>query len=366
MNEKLVIIDSNAVIHRAYHALPKSMSNRGVLTNAVYGYMTTLIKVLEDLEPKYVIASFDLAGPTFRHQTFKEYKGTRVKADQELYDQIPIVREMLEKLDIKIFEKEGYEADDIIGTVVEIIKERNQSSETPCDVYIVSGDKDVFQLINSGVFVYNLKKGLSQTEIVDQKVIKRDWNLDPEDFIDLKALAGDPSDNIPGVPGVGPKTAVDLLQKFDSLENLYKTIRAELPEELSNECKVANPETEYDKLEMKEIVSRCDCKINRYESEIETIAKSLEIKPRILRLLITYNQQAFMSQHLARIDRNVPMEFDLQKVVWGNYDKEELAKFFRQFGFMSLLKRFGVEEKETPKTKKAQEQQEKDKQLKLL
>jgi len=228
--KKLVLIDSNAIIHRAYHALPKTMSTRkGEQTNAVYGFATTLIKVLEDLHPAYVAASFDVSKATFRTEKYAAYKGTRVKADQELYDQIPRVKELLSAFNIPIYEKEGFEADDCIGTIVKNCHEHNDKClNIPADgleVYIVSGDKDIYQLIDGNIFVYSLRKGLSQMAVVDRKVIKEEYNLDPEDFIDLKALAGDPSDNIPGVPGIGPKTATDLIQKFDTLEKLYEQIK---------------------------------------------------------------------------------------------------------------------------------------------
>ena len=160
--KKLVLIDSNAIIHRAYHSMPKNMStSRGELTGVVYGFATTLIKVMEDLKPDYMAASFDLRGPTFRHKEYKEYKATRVKADQELYDQIPRVRELVATMGIPIYEKEGFEADDVIGTI-------SSKNHNDYEIYVVSGDKDIFQLVNGNVFVYNLKKGLSQTQIVDR------------------------------------------------------------------------------------------------------------------------------------------------------------------------------------------------------
>src|SRR3989344_1524990 len=222
----LVLIDSNAIIHRAYHALPKTMSlSSGEMTNAVYGYTTTLIKVLEDLKPDYIAATFDLAGPTFRHDEYKEYKATRVKADQELYDQIPRVRELLESLNIPVYEKETFEADDIIGTITSLIR----NTKYDIRIYIVTGDKDAFQLVDGNIFVYNLKHGLNSAQIVGRAEIEKDWKLQPEDFIDLKALAGDPSDNIPGVPGIGAKTATDLLIKFDTLKKLYEKIESSLP-----------------------------------------------------------------------------------------------------------------------------------------
>ncbi len=323
-DKKLVLIDSNAIIHRAYHALPQNMStSTGEPTNAVYGYTTTLIKILEDLHPDYIAATFDLAGPTFRHEEYTEYKATRVKADQELYDQIPKVRELLDVLNIPVYEKEGFEADDVVGTVVQ-----RTSGVSELKIYIVTGDKDAFQLVDGNVFVYNLKHGLSNAQIVDREVIKKDWNLDPGDFIDLKALAGDPSDNIPGVPGIGPKTATDLLQRFDTLVLLYEKIESKI------------------------------------EQGVEATAKELEIKPRILNLLIEHKGQAFLSQRLATIRRDVPIDFSLDDCKWGEYDKDALAEFFRKMQFRSLLRRFGGEKEEPTKTKT--EVEKKDEQLKLL
>lgn len=330
--KKLVLIDSNAVIHRAYHALPKSMSTRkGEQTNAIYGFATTLIKMLEDLHPDYVAASFDVSKATFRTKQYAEYKATRVKADQELYDQIPRIKELLSVFNIPIYEKEGYEADDCIGTIVKNCHEHNaKCKHIPSDgmeVYIVSGDKDIYQLIDGNIFVYSLRKGLSQMAVVDRKVIKEEYGLDPEDFIDLKALAGDPSDNIPGVPGIGPKTATELIQKLDTLKDLYEELEKKGPEVLS---------------------------------------KEYNIKERIINLLTEHKEQAFLSQSLATIHKEVPINFDLNEAIWGEYDREKARKLFEELGFHSLLKRFGVEESPEKKTKEAKEQAKKDEQLKLL
>lgn len=324
--DKLVLIDGNAIIHRAYHALPKGMSTRaGEPTNAVYGFTTTLIKVLEDLSPEYLACSFDLAGPTFRHEAFEEYKGTRVKADQELYDQIPRVKQIVEAFNIPIYEKEGFEADDCLGTIVDRTKRERESGDL--ELYIVSGDKDIYQLINGNVFVYSLRKGLSQMQVVDHQVINDEYNLDPEDFIDLKALAGDASDNIPGVPGIGPKTATLLIQKFDTLVKLYEFLEA-----------------------------------NSYQLSADSL-----IKPRIADLLKQYKEQAFLSQHLATIHRDVPIEFDLEKCRFGQYDKEALRELFEELGFQSLLRRFGRTEKHSEQVdQKPTDVQKKDSQLKLL
>jgi len=349
MNEKektLVLIDSNAIIHRAYHALPKNMStSKGELTNAVYGFATTLIKVLEDLHPTHIAAAFDIGKPTERLKEYKEYKATRVAADQELYDQIPKVQELLKVFNIPIYSYSGHEADDCIGTISDKFEERNPNQEYKgFRVYIVSGDKDIFQLVDGNIFVYWLKRGLSEAGIINRKVIEVEWNLEPEDFIDLKALAGDPSDNIPGVPGIGPKTATELLQKFDTLKNLYDKIAILL------NCYTANNTT-----------------IQQYNKEVaENIAKELGLKPRVIKLLLEHKDQAFLSQKLATINRNVPIDFNLEDAKWGEYDKDEAKAFFERMQSHSLLKRFDAESAEKPKTKEAEEQKEKDKQLKLL
>ena len=309
--KKLVLIDGNAIVHRAYHALPKTMTTRnGEPTNATYGFTTTLIKVLENLQPKYLVASFDLAGPTFRHDHFADYKATRVKADQELYDQIPRIKEILTTMQIPIYEKSGFEADDCIGTVVEKLKNED------IKIYIVSGDKDIYQLVSDNVVAYSLRKGLNNLTVVDEEIIKKEYGLHPADFVDLKALAGDASDNIPGVPGIGAVTATKLIQKYDNLENLY-----------------------------------------------EQIADATDIKPRIKDLLIKNRDQAFLSHKLATIHRDVPIDFSLEDCKFGEYDRDKLKSLFEQLGFQSLLRRFGTIEKKTvAKTEVAK----KDNQLKLL
>jgi DNA polymerase-1 len=369
---KLVLIDSNAIIHRSYHALPKNMStSRGEPTNAVYGFTTTLIKVLEDLKPDYLAASFDMRGPTFRHEQFKDYKATRVKADQELYDQIPRVKELLNVMDIPIYEKEGFEADDIIGTIVSRLtnkfetlnpkSETNPNDQNPkkltaesskLEAYIVSGDKDIFQLVDGNIKVYNLKKGLSQTQIVDREFIKKEYSLDPEDFIDLKALAGDPSDNIPGVPGIGAKTATSLIQQFDSLEKLYQKLQ-EASEAAETLNQISNIKYQNDKSKLKNI-------------NVEETAEKLNLKPRIVQLLIDNKEQAFMSQKLATIEKDVPINFSLEEMKWGEYDRNKPQKFFEELGFNSLLRRFGEGRTEELKNQKTEGQSKKDKQLKLL
>ena len=356
--KNIVLIDSNAVIHRSYHALPKSMStSKGELTNAVYGYTTTLIKALEDLKPAYLAASFDISKATFRTEVYADYKVHRVAVDQELYDQIPKVRKLLEVLNIPIYEMAGFEADDCIGTIVSKVNQLREKTGENYKVFVISGDKDIYQLIDDNIFVYSLKKGLSKMEVVDCATIKEEYGLDPEDFIDLKALAGDPSDNIPGVPGIGPKTATDLIQRFDSLVKLYETIEAALPEGFMSDLENSDPDT---------FIENCKLKIENCEGELVAIAKQLNLKPRILNLLITHKAQAFLSQHLATIKRDVPIDFDLEKCKWGDYNRDDLQQFFESMQFHSLLRRFGAEPKEAPKTASAQVKQKQDEQLKLL
>jgi len=358
-HKTLVLIDSNAIIHRAYHALPKNMStSKGELTNAVYGYATTLIKVLEDLHPTHIAASFDIGKPTERIAQYSEYKATRVAADQELYDQIPKVREMLGAFNIPIYTCEGHEADDCLGSISDKFEERNpEQIYKDFKVYIVSGDKDIFQLIDGNIFVYWLKRGLSEAGVVNRKVIEVEWGLQPEDFIDLKALAGDPSDNIPGVPGIGPKTATDLLKKFETLVKLYEKIESSLaviPD--------SDPESHNRVSGSTEILRQV-----QDDKELENVAKELGIKPRIVGLLIEHKDQAFLSQKLATINRNLPIDFNLEDAEWGNYDKDKVREFFERMQFQSLLRRFGaIPSENEPKTKEAEEQKKKDEQLKLL
>ncbi len=367
----LVLIDSNAIVHRAYHALPKNLSNsKGERTNVTYGFALALIKILEELHPDYIIAAFDLAGPTFRHLEYTEYKATRVKADQELYDQIPRVREMLTAFGVPIYAVEGFEADDILGTLVEQCLRssktaRQQDSKTakntsdnavqlsscPADelmIYIASGDRDVYQLLNGHVRVLMLKKGFSEAEIFDHKHLKEVYGLEPGDFIDLKALAGDASDNIPGVPGIGPKTATDLIQRYDTLENLYC--------EITEKAKPLEDNFQFSIFNFQAISN---------DSIFKTLSKELDIKERILKLLIEYKDQAFQSQRLATIRRDVPIEFDLESAKWGQYDREKLRALFEELEFHSLLRRFAKGWGDEVKSQVTEEQKKKDEQLKL-
>jgi DNA polymerase-1 len=284
---KLVIIDGNALIHRAYHALPPLMTKKGELVNAVYGFSSVLFKVIKELKPDYLLATFDLKGPTFRHQEYKEYKATRVKAPDELYAQIDRVKEMVRAMNIPIYEKEGFEADDVIGTM---IKQSEENSEhRGVENIIVTGDLDTLQLISSKTKVYALRKGMSDTVLYDEDAVKERYGLRASQMIDYKGLRGDQSDNIPGVKGIGEKTAVTLLQKYQTLENIYAHI-----EEIKGAVK--------DKLERDKML-------------------------------------AFMSKKLATIVKNVPLKMDFKQAVTREFDRKKLVALFQELNFFSLIKR---------------------------
>lgn len=286
--EKILIIDSHALIHRAYHALPPMTSPQGENVNAVYGFASVLLRVIKELEPDYVVTVFDSAGKTFRHKEFVEYKAKRPMVDDDLINQFPKSRELAEAFGIPVLAKTGYEADDIIGTVVEKLKNKKNLLKI-----IVTGDLDSLQLVDDeNILVYTLKKGVSETITYDEETVKKRFEgLTPGQMIDFKGLKGDPSDNIPGVKGIGEKTAIQLLQKFKTLEGVYKNLS--------------------DKSISKSVKEKLD--------------KSKEI--------------AFLSKKLATIDRNVPIEFDFEKCSFNLENDDEIKKLFFRLGFKSLVDR---------------------------
>ena len=289
--EKLVLIDAHALIHRAYHALPELKSPNGQIVNAVYGFCSVLIKIVREIRPKYLAAAFDLPAPTFRHQEFKEYKAQRPKMPDDLIPQISLVRNVLQAFCIPAFQKEGFEADDIIGTIVEKVKKERPN----LTIIIATGDLDTLQLVGPKVKIYTLKKGVKKTLFYTLETVKERFGLSPEQMADFKGLSGDSSDNIPGVPGIGPKTASYLIQKFDSIENIYQAIE------------------------------------NGREEEIG--------KPNLIKKLKEFHQQAIFSKYLATIRKDVPIDFNLEQCFWEKYDFQEVEKLFQRLGFPSLLKR---------------------------
>src|SRR3989339_943522 len=213
---KFVIVDGNAIVHRAFHAIPPMTGKNGLVLNAVYGFTSILLRTIKELQPDYLVVAFDLKAPTFRHLEYKEYKAQRVKQPQELYDQMVLVKELLRAMQVPVLEQEGFEADDIIATVA--VNNKKEKVKT----IIVTGDMDTLQLVDEDTEVYTMKKGVNDIVVYNTKAVEERYGLKPEQMIDYKALRGDPSDNIPGVKGIGEKTAADLIQKFGTLENLYK------------------------------------------------------------------------------------------------------------------------------------------------
>lgn len=213
---KLVLIDGHAILHRAYHALPPTFTNKeGVSTNAVYGFTTMLLRVLTDLKPDYLVVAFDLPQPTFRSQQYTAYQAKRPEMQGNLVEQIPLVHELLETLKVEHFEVGGYEADDVIGTLA-----RQAKGET----VIVTGDRDMLQLVDKNTKVCVPVKGLAETKTYDEKLIEEEFGVKSSQWVDVKALKGDASDNYPGVRGIGPKTAQDLIAKYKTLEEVYKNL----------------------------------------------------------------------------------------------------------------------------------------------
>jgi DNA polymerase-1 len=304
-NNVFVVIDSNAVIHRAFHALPPLKKENGEVVNAVYGFLLVLFKILKELNPECLAACFDLPEPTFRKQAFEQYKAKRKKAPDELYAQIPMVKDVLKVFNVPIFEYAGYEADDVIGTLT--------NSKTPgaaknAGNIIVSGDLDTLQLVDKNTKVYFLARGVKETVFYDEeKTRERFDGLSPNQIIDFKALRGDASDNIPGVKGIGEKTAIELLKQYGNLENIYK------------EAEKANS----------------------------------KIKESVKEKLNSDKKNAFLSYDLGKIDRNVPLKIDMSAACWGGYDEKKVLHLLAEFGFKSLMNKLpGAEQKSSPLPKK--------------
>ncbi len=294
--KKLVLIDGNAIIHRAYHALPPLTTKKGELVNAVYGFTSVLLKVISELKPDYILATFDLAGPTFRHEEYKEYKATRAKAPDELYAQIDRVKEVTRAFNIPIFEMAGFEADDVIGTIA-----RQAEKETGVENIIVTGDLDTLQLIDDKTKVYALRRGMSDTTIYDIAAVAERYGLKPDQMIDYKGLRGDPSDNIPGVKGIGEKTAIELLQKYGTIENVYQNLA--------------------------------------------------EIKGALREKLEHDKSQAILSKELATIRKNVLVKLDIDKAKTSEFDRQKIVNLFQELNFYSLIKRIPNNQGSTLKEK---------------
>jgi DNA polymerase-1 len=301
MAERLLILDANSILHRVYHALPPLTTKKGELVNAIYGFLLVLFRVIKEFKPNYVCACFDFPAKTFRHEKFKEYKAQRPPCPKNLASQIPKLKEILKAFKIPFFEKEGYEADDLIGTIV--------SKCQGLEKIIVSGDLDNLQLVSKETKVFVLS-GVKKSILYDEKEVeKKHQGLKPEQIPDFKALIGDPSDNIPGVPGIGEKTAIKLFLKFKNLEKLYE--------------------------------------------EVKKNSKNILPDFRLKEILLKYENQVFSSKLLTQIKRDVPIEFDLKECSWGKYDEKQIIQIFRGYEFNSLIKRLTeLKEKEKIQSKR--------------
>lgn len=292
--KKLLIIDCNSLIHRAYHALPPLTTKEGELVNAVYGFLLVFSRAIKEFRPSFIAAAFDFPAPTFRHKKYKEYKAKRPPAPEDLRQQIPKTKEVLGGFNVPIFEKEGFEADDIIGTIACLVQKKPISLKI--ETVIISGDLDALQLINAFTKVYALRRGVKDIFLYDEEGVQKRYGLSPQQLLDFKALKGDPSDNIPGVLGVGEKTAINLLLDFGSLENLYQEIE-------------------------------------------ENSEKAKKIKPKLKETLLEYKEQAFFSKSLVQIKKDVPIDFNFKKCQWGKYDQGKVTKILRDLEFYSLINR---------------------------
>lgn len=283
MEERIIIIDGNSLINRAFYALPPLTTKEGKHTNAIYGFVNMLLKVIEDYKPTYIGVAFDKKAPTFRHKKFTEYKAGRKKMPPELAEQMEPLKEVLDAFNVYRVELEGFEADDLIGTLANYCEEKGLES------LIVTGDRDALQLTSDLTKVLFTKKGISQLEIYDDKKVMEKYEVTPKQFIDLKGLMGDKSDNIPGVPGVGEKTAIKLLKQFGTMENL-----------------VQNTE---------------------------------EVKGKLREKIEANLEQAILSKKLATIITNVPVEINLEDLKIKDANCEKLFELFRLYEFNSLISR---------------------------
>lgn len=284
--KKLLLIDANSLIHRCFHALPPLTTPKGEPINAVYGLSSILLKVLRDHQPDYIAAAFDRPEKTFRDEMFEAYKAHRPPTANELVSQLQKAHETFEKFGIPVVEKAGYEADDVIATLSEIYKK-----DSDIKIVIFSGDKDNLQLIDRDkVVVELLKTGVSKTATYNESFFLQEYGFSPKQLVDYKALVGDVSDNIPGVKGIGPKGATDLIKEYGSIEKIYEEAGL-LPKKVLREKLEENKEN------------------------------------------------AFLSKQLAAMKKDVPLEISLEDLSQKKFNKEELKKYFEELGFKSLTER---------------------------
>ncbi len=304
--EKLILLDTHAILHRAFHALPDFSSSKGEPTGALYGLVSMLIKIIQDINPDYVIACFDLPGPTYRHEVYKEYKSKRPKADDALVSQIKRSRDVMNALSIPCYDSPGFEADDILGTIVGKLKDRDD-----LEIIIASGDMDTLQLVSGkAVKVFTLKKGIRDTVLYDEDAVYARFGFSPSSLPDFKGLRGDPSDNIIGISGIGEKTATTIIKEFHTIENLYQVLKKD-PQKV----------------------------------------KKSGITDRIIKLLNEGEEEARFSKVLAQIRYDAPIQFELPEKSWRtSVDIDQAQALFQDLEFRTLGPRLrtllGVKENE--------------------
>ena len=292
MDMKLLLVDGSALLHRAYHAYPSLTTKTGEIVGAVYGVTSMLITALDEISPTHVVVAWDLPKPTFRHEKYVAYKAQRPKADAEMVEQIGKVKEVIEKMGIKQVAAEGYEADDIIGTLAKSWGENGE-------VIILTGDQDTMQLVTDNVRVMTPAKGKEPAKIYGPVEVKEKYGVTPSQIVNYKALIGDSSDNIPGVAGVGPKTASNLLNQFDTLEKIYEKLE-ELPEKVAEKLRSGK-------------------------------------------------DSAYMSQDLSEIVTNMKIDIEENEIKYESVKRDEFKEELIELGFKSLLRRLYSEEFETKK-----------------
>lgn len=282
MDKRLIIIDGNSIINRAFYALPDMTNSEGLHTNAVYGFTRMLFKIIDDYKPTHISVAFDKKAPTFRHKEYADYKAGRKKMPDELGQQLQPLKELLDAFNIHRMEMAGYEADDLIGTVAKM------GEDNDFEVYIVTGDKDAIQLASNKTTTLITKKGVGEVEEYNYDSVVERYEMTPTQFIDLKGLMGDKSDNIPGVPGIGEKTGIKLIKEFSSIENIIENID--------------------------------------------------QLKGSVKKKIEENKEQAIFSKKLATIIRDVPIEISLDELSYGDYDKKAVIEEFKKFGFTTLIK----------------------------
>lgn len=302
MKQRLLLVDGNALIFRAFHALPPLTTAEGELVNAVYGFTVLLLRALQELEPDYAAVTFDLAGPTFRHQSFDQYKAQRRETPPELIGQFDRVHQVVAALNIPIFTLAGYEADDLIGTLAK------QANDQSIETIILTGDMDMLQLVNPLTRVYTMKRSVSETTIYDQSTVEARYGVKATQFVDFKALKGDNSDNIPGVAGIGEKTAASLIAGFGSLDKLYAFIDG---------LDFASP------TELKAALAEAPAKLTVRLAEILRDGRAM----------------AYQSQELSRIVCDADLALDLTAARLRDYDRPTVVKLLQELEFRSLIDR---------------------------